>query len=113
MKKLVSPGLTLIVSQYSFSRRRRFDPWCTHGHFHSDWETEPYSSHDWALAASFTLSDGHDYLYAWGHFPNESAAAGFFLAYQKFQSANGRVGFIGEWFNSICRGQPTEKYLIL
>lgn len=112
MKKLVAPGVTLIVSQYSFSRGRKFDWWCSHGSFNNDWETEPNSPTDWSLVCSFSLRDGHDYLYSYGHFPSDADAGKFFLAYTNFPSAGGRVGFIGEWYNSVCRIQPTGKYLI-
>jgi len=113
MKKLVAPGLTLIVSQYSFSRGRRFDPWCTHGHFDFDWQFNPNSTGAWAVNCSFELSDGHGWGYFYGNFADRDSAVNFFNQAATFPSANGRVGFIGEWFNSVCRGQPTEKYLIL
>ena len=112
MKKLVAPGVVLIVRQFGFSRRGKFDPWCTHGHFDFDWQFDTNSTGSWSVVCSFELADGYGWGYNYGDYPNRDAAVNFFNGAATYPSANGRVGYIGEWFNSVLRNQVTEKYFI-
>jgi hypothetical protein len=109
MKKLVAPGVSLITSHPRFGKGRRFQKWPTHAVFFGGIFVEPLGSVLHTIECDFRLKDGHLYFYGYGVFQSTQQAGNSLNSYHSFQSANGRVGYLGEWFNSILRGQCNQK----
>ena len=109
MKKLVAPGRTLIVSQPKFSRGRRFDRWHTHAAAVFALGAEPHYLSGASIIFEAQLKDGSIWVYLRKPGLSQDEAYSLADSYRTFVSANGYVGYVGEWFNYVFRGTLNAK----
>jgi hypothetical protein len=110
MKKLVAPGVSLITSHPRFGKGRRFQKWHTHSAGALVFPIFGGASGTWYSLLGGTLKDGTYFL--WPHFASSDIqkVEQFQESYRTFISANGYVGFQGEWFNCYARGLTFDKF---
>ena len=109
MKKLVSPGVVQIISQPKFSRGRLFVPWTRWAGSDAAVYPPTFDIPPNSITGNFTLLSGERFAYDYGVFSSAVEARAFFYSYKTFQSANGRVGYIGEFFNFSMRAMGANK----
>lgn len=109
MKKLVSPGVVQIISQPKFSRGRLFVPWTRWAGSDAAVYPPTFDIPPNSIVGNFTLLSGERFAYDYGVFNSAVEARAFFYSYKTFQSANGRVGYIGEFFNFSMRAMGANK----
>lgn len=112
MKRLVSPGITLIVPSFHhppswgyYDQSGR--PFAIHYFI-----AEAPSTTDWYLVTQFDLSDGNPYNYYYGS-PQVSESDVFPLYAQATASGDPsqQTPTGGEWFNYVGRALPVIKVL--
>jgi hypothetical protein len=103
MKKLVAPGVSLIQGGHSFRTAHKFIPWC---------KSDPTALPGVAVLAGLpgynayvacTLKSGQRYAYAFFTAPYNTPCEQYLATFHQYPSANGRVGYFGEWFNYVSR----------
>jgi len=109
MKKLVSPGVVQIISQPKFARGRLFVPWTRWAGSDAAFYPPTFDIPPNSIVGNFTLLSGERFAYDYGVFNSAVEARAFFYSYKTFQSANGRVGYIGEFFNFSMRAMGANK----
>lgn len=110
MKTLTAPATVLVKysARQATGRRQRFDKFYTHGYIENYF---PYvcASGRWVAAIKATLKDGRTFRYSVGFFSTPLDCDFFCWQYSFHVSANGYVGFYGEWYNAIGRGLASDK----
>lgn len=109
MKKLVAPGRSLILSQPKFRRGRNFNPWPSHGSSGQNISVGGFADGNWSPYFLTNLKDGSEFFYVAPGELNTPASVAFYYEYTKFVSANGFVGYIGEWYNFSFRATCNMK----
>jgi hypothetical protein len=111
VKKLVSPGVTLIVSQPAFTTSSRHDPWGAHSAGRPIFNPEYCASGRWIIYFNDDLLDGNNYYYplkflddflGWTEFQN------FMVSYVTW---DGITNAQGETYNYVVRAWPFDKIL--
>ena len=71
--------------------------------------TEICASGAFICYSAFQLKDGQTYHYPTVFFNTYDDAYNWVSTFEKYQSANGYVGWFGEWFNGVAIGLAFDK----
>lgn len=110
MKKLVSAGTTLIVSQPAAQKLWRHDPWQQHGDEHGRISFDICPSGNRVFWFEDGLKDGSFWYYPF-LFGDPTQTLNFFTWVQtNGVGPDGMVGFAGETFNYVWRPKVFGKF---
>ena len=112
MKKLVAAGRVLIIAQPKFRLHGRFVPWPTKGGGAMIINGMGVSSAHLAPSFDSNLKSGERFIYCAPGFLNAEQNVSFYQQRSVWVSANGRVGYTGEWFNGSFRGRIIHKFTV-
>jgi hypothetical protein len=109
VKKLVAPGVTLILSQPVRLKTSKHDPWPYHAVDFLDWGYDVCASGRWIVFSYFTLKSGFAFIYPTQFFPDYATTQTFLNLWTIYTTADGFTGFFGEGFNFVYRPLAFDK----
>jgi hypothetical protein len=109
VKKLTTGNQTFVPRVPRFGRGRLFDAWPKHAVYSYGVSTEIVASGRFILYSAFQLKDGQTYHYPSQFFATFDDSVDFVRTFLSYHSANGYVGWFGEWFNGVFIGLAFDK----
>jgi hypothetical protein len=109
VKKLVAPGVTLILSQPARRTTSKHDPWASHAVEFLAWGYDFCASGRWIVYSYFMLKSGSRFLYPTQFFPDYATAQPFLIYWTIYTTADGFTGFFGEGYNYVYRPLAFDK----
>jgi hypothetical protein len=109
VKKLVAPGVTLILSQPARCTTSKHDPWASHAVEFLAWGSDFCASGRWIVYSYFKLKSGSRFVYPTQFFPDRETSQPFLNYWIFYTTADGFTGFFGEGYNYVYRPLAFDK----